>query len=49
MSKFNLFLSSDSPHIDQSTSELNIEIGFKRKEAKSSTKVTTMQSTNQTK
>ena len=32
MSKFNLFLSSDSPHIDQSTSELNIEIGFKRKE-----------------
>ena len=32
MSKFNLFLSSESPHIDQSTSELNNEIGFKRPE-----------------
>jgi len=32
MSKFNLFLSSDSPHIVQSTSELNIELDFKRPE-----------------
>ena len=38
MSKFNLFLSSDSPHIDQSTSELNIEIGFKRPEPKKALK-----------
>jgi hypothetical protein len=38
MSKFNLFLSSDSPHIDQSTSELNIEIGFKRKEPRAALK-----------
>lgn len=32
MSKFNLFLSSDSPHINQSTSELNNKLGFKRPE-----------------
>ena len=32
MSKFNLFLSSDSSHIIQSTSELNNELGFKRPE-----------------
>ena len=32
MSKFNLFLSSESPRIDKSTSELNNEIGFKRPE-----------------
>jgi hypothetical protein len=38
MSKFNLFLSSESPHIDQSTRELNIEIGFKRKEPRAALK-----------
>ena len=38
MSKFNLFLSSESPHIVQSTSELNIEIGFKRKEPRAALK-----------
>ena len=32
MSKFNLFLSSESSHIIQSTSELNNELGFKRPE-----------------
>jgi len=32
MSKFNLFLSSSSPHIIKSTSELNNELGFKRPE-----------------
>jgi len=39
MSKFSLFLSSDSPHIDQSTSELNIEIGFKRPEPRAALKI----------
>nr|MCS5551329.1 hypothetical protein [Gammaproteobacteria bacterium] len=39
MSKFNLFLSSDSPHIDKSTSELNIEIGFKRPEPEKALKL----------
>jgi hypothetical protein len=38
MSKFNLFLNSKSSHIEQSTSKLNIEIGFKRKETRAALK-----------
>ena len=39
MSKFNLFLSSESPYVIKSTSKLNIELGFKRPEPEKALKI----------